>query len=42
MNGRCIDERNIPPLNRVGDPDDIIASVLVDDSRVRLAVCLIQ
>lgn len=28
------DERNIPPLNRVGDPDDIIASVLVADSKV--------
>ncbi|KIM92261.1 hypothetical protein PILCRDRAFT_810317 [Piloderma croceum F 1598] len=28
------DERNIPALNRVGDPDDIIASVLVEDSKI--------
>ncbi|KAF7965103.1 hypothetical protein HWV62_45715 [Athelia sp. TMB] len=32
----CTDERNIPPLNRVGDPDDIIASVLVVDSKIQL------
>ncbi|KZP29234.1 hypothetical protein FIBSPDRAFT_851600 [Athelia psychrophila] len=29
------DERNLPPLNRVGDPDDIIASVLVVDSKIQ-------
>ena len=29
------DERNIPPLGRVGDPDDIIASVRVQDGKVR-------
>jgi len=36
--GGCIfttilDERNIPPLGRVGDPDDIIASVRVQDGK---------
>lgn len=33
-----VDERNIPPLNRVGDPDDIIASVLVTDSKVSIPI----
>jgi len=27
------DERNIPPLGRIGDPDDIIASVRVQDGK---------
>ncbi|PFH53424.1 hypothetical protein AMATHDRAFT_1090 [Amanita thiersii Skay4041] len=27
-------ERNIPPLGRIGDPDDIIATVLVDDGKI--------
>lgn len=30
-----IDYRNVPALGRIGDPDDIIASVLVQDSKVR-------
>ncbi len=29
------DERNIPPLGRIGDPEDIIATVLVEDGEVR-------
>ncbi|KAJ7769621.1 hypothetical protein DFH07DRAFT_768892 [Mycena maculata] len=29
------DERNIPALGRIGDPDDIIASVLVEDGQIR-------
>ncbi|KAL1670290.1 hypothetical protein GGF50DRAFT_42901 [Schizophyllum commune] len=29
-----LDERNIPALGRIGDPDDIIASVLVEDGRI--------
>ncbi|KAL1760779.1 hypothetical protein FB107DRAFT_202479 [Schizophyllum commune] len=28
------DERNIPALGRIGDPDDIIASVLVEDGKI--------
>lgn len=28
------DERNIPPLGRIGDPDDILATVLVEDGKV--------
>ncbi|KAF8065206.1 hypothetical protein FPV67DRAFT_1419045 [Lyophyllum atratum] len=28
------DDRNIPPLGRIGDPDDIIATVLVRDSKI--------
>ncbi|KAF9011889.1 hypothetical protein BDQ17DRAFT_1396930 [Cyathus striatus] len=28
------DQRNIPALGRIGDPDDIIASVLVKDSEI--------
>ena len=30
-----VDSRNVPALGRIGDPDDIIASVLVEDSKVR-------
>jgi hypothetical protein len=29
------DARNPPALGRIGDPDDIIASVLVEDGKVR-------
>lgn len=29
------DQRNIPALNRIGDPDDIIGTVLVEDSEIR-------
>jgi hypothetical protein len=29
------DDRNIPALGRIGDVDDIIASVLVEDGKVR-------
>ncbi|KAF9224786.1 hypothetical protein BS17DRAFT_795164 [Gyrodon lividus] len=29
-----LDNRNIPALGRIGDPDDIIASVLVENSRI--------
>ncbi|KAI6038623.1 hypothetical protein EDC04DRAFT_1927254 [Pisolithus marmoratus] len=28
------DSRNTPPLGRIGDPDDIIGSVLVEDSKI--------
>lgn len=28
------DSRNVPPLGRIGDPDDIIGSVLVEDSKI--------
>ncbi|KAF9011465.1 hypothetical protein BDZ89DRAFT_1225555 [Hymenopellis radicata] len=28
------DERNIPPLGRIGDPEDIIATVLVEDGEI--------
>ncbi|KAF9233905.1 hypothetical protein BU15DRAFT_90179 [Melanogaster broomeanus] len=28
------DNRNIPALGRIGDPDDIVASVLVQDSKI--------
>ncbi|KAG9313809.1 hypothetical protein JVU11DRAFT_6170 [Chiua virens] len=28
------DYRNVPALGRIGDPDDIIASVLVEDSKI--------
>lgn len=31
-----VDQRNIPALGRIGDPDDIIATVLVENSKVRL------
>ena len=30
------DERNLPPLNRIGDPDDILASVRVEGGKVGL------
>jgi len=40
FNATLIDSRNIPALGRVGDPDDIIGSVLVEDSRVSF-VCLV-
>ncbi|KAI6107777.1 hypothetical protein EDD16DRAFT_1488520 [Pisolithus croceorrhizus] len=33
-NTRETDSRNIPPLGRIGDPDDIIGSVLVEDSKI--------
>ncbi|EGO01065.1 hypothetical protein SERLA73DRAFT_50596, partial [Serpula lacrymans var. lacrymans S7.3] len=29
------DERNVPALGRVGDPDDILASLLVEDSKIQ-------
>ncbi|KIY68239.1 hypothetical protein CYLTODRAFT_351743 [Cylindrobasidium torrendii FP15055 ss-10] len=29
------DERNLPPMGRIGDPDDIIASVLVEDGKIK-------
>jgi len=29
-----LDERNIPALGRVGDPDDILASVMVENGKV--------
>ncbi|KAJ4496034.1 hypothetical protein C8J55DRAFT_553776 [Lentinula edodes] len=29
------DDRNIPALGRIGDPDDIIASVLVEDGKIQ-------
>ena len=32
-----LDERNIPPPGRIGDPDDIIASVRVQDGEVSFA-----
>jgi len=31
---KLVDERNIPPLGRIGDPDDIIASVRVQEGKV--------
>jgi len=31
-----IDERNVPPLNRIGDPDDILASIRVENGKVGL------
>ena len=34
---KLLDERNIPSLGRVGDPDDIIASVRVQDGKVSFA-----
>lgn len=30
-----VDQRNPPALSRIGDPDDIIASVLVENSRIQ-------
>ena len=35
-----VDQRNIPALGRIGDPDDIIATVLVENSKVRLLALL--
>ena len=32
------DQRNIPALGRIGDPDDIIASVRVEEGRVRFSI----
>ena len=29
-----LDNRNIPALGRIGDPDDIIASVRVEEGKV--------
>ena len=34
LRDRDIDERNVPPLNRIGDPDDILASVRVENGKV--------
>ena len=36
-----VDQRNIPALGRIGDPDDIIATVLVENSTVRLQLALL-
>jgi hypothetical protein len=30
------DSRNLPPLGRIGNPDDIIGTVLVEDSKVKI------
>lgn len=30
-----LDERNPPPFGRVGDPDDIVATVRITDGQVR-------
>lgn len=32
---RLADDRNVPALGRIGDPDDIIATVLVENGEVR-------
>lgn len=32
-----IDARNIPALGRIGDPDDILGSVLVENGKVAIA-----
>jgi hypothetical protein len=37
----CIDQRNIPALGRIGDPDDIIASVRVEEGRVRFSTYVV-
>jgi len=29
------DDRNIPSMGRIGDPDDIIASVLIEDGKIK-------
>ena len=29
----CKDMRNVPALGRIGDPDDIIASVMIEDGQ---------
>jgi hypothetical protein len=36
-----LDERNIPALGRIGDPDDILASVMVEDGKVSILYLLI-
>ena len=36
------DQRNIPALGRVGDPDDIIASVRVEEGKVRFSTHVLQ
>ena len=33
-NNNNLDQRNVPALGRIGDPDDIIGSVLVEKSKV--------
>ena len=37
-----VDDRNIPPLGRVGDPDDILATVLVQDSNVKGSLAILS
>lgn len=37
----CADQRNIPALGRIGDPDDIIASVRVEEGRVGFPTCVV-
>ena len=34
-----LDERNVPALGRIGDPDDTLATVLVGDVKVRWLDC---
>ncbi|KAJ8521505.1 hypothetical protein ONZ45_g1822 [Pleurotus djamor] len=36
------DDRNIPPLGRIGDPDDILASVLIENGKVRASTTLVR
>lgn len=38
----ALDDRNVPALGRIGDPDDIIASVRVEDGQVRRASATIK
>lgn len=38
----CLDDRNIPALGRIGDPDDIIASVLVEDGKVGISIDILH
>lgn len=35
------DQRNIPALGRIGDPDDIIASVRVEEGKVRFSTYVV-
>lgn len=35
---RWLDSRNVPALGRIGDPDDIIASVRVEEGKVRMNI----
>jgi len=37
----CTDQRNIPALGRIGDPDDIIASVRVEEGKVRFSTSVV-